>query len=66
MSLSDLMSSMDLTVWPLMALVLFGAAFVAILVRTFRSGSRAEQERAAGLPLDEAPAARDGSGTHRA
>lgn len=53
MKLSDIMSGANLTLYPKVALVLFLLAFVVVLVRTFNPGARAEQARAAGLPLDD-------------
>ncbi len=50
--MSELMSSLDLAFFPIVALLLFGAAFVAILVRTF-GATRDEMSRAAGLPLHD-------------
>jgi cbb3-type cytochrome oxidase subunit 3 len=54
MKLSDIVSGANLTLYPKVALVLFLLAFVIVLVRTFHPGARAEQERAAALPLDDA------------
>jgi len=52
-SLSDLMSHMDLAVWPQAALVIFLGVFIAIAWRTFRGMDAREQETLAGLPFDE-------------
>lgn len=57
MSMSELMSSLDLWVWPSMALVIFIAVFVAIVRRTLNKSRREEFERAGSLPLSDAPAA---------
>ncbi|MBX3384976.1 MAG: cbb3-type cytochrome c oxidase subunit 3 [Phycisphaeraceae bacterium] len=51
--MSELMSAMQLTTFPIVALVLFLLAFAAVLARIFRAGSRAEMDRHATLPLDE-------------
>lgn len=53
MSLSDVMSSADLSLWTQAALVLFLAVFVAVVVRVFRRASRPELDRAAHLPLQD-------------
>lgn len=34
--MSDLMSSMDLSIWPQLAMVIFGGVFVLIAIRTMR------------------------------
>ena len=52
MSLSDVVSHLDLAIWPKMALVLFVAVFVAVTVRALR-GSKAELDHAAHLPIEE-------------
>jgi len=59
MSLSDLMSGMKLSSWPIMALVLFAAVFVSVLWRTFRRSARKDMAETAQLPLDDAPIASD-------
>ena len=56
MSLSDLMSHMDLAVWPQAALVIFLGVFFAITWRTFRGMGVQEQDALAGLPFDEGAA----------
>lgn len=53
MSLTDLMSSMKLTVWPEVALLIFLGAFFAIAVRTFRASQRGAQDEAGRLPLED-------------
>jgi cbb3-type cytochrome oxidase subunit 3 len=55
--MSELMSSLDLWVWPSMALVIFLAVFVAIVRRTLNKSRREEFERAGQLPLSDAPVA---------
>lgn len=64
MSLSDLMSGMKLSTWPILALVLFAAVFVSVLWRTFRRSARQDHAESAQLPLDDAPVASD-SRLHR-
>ena len=58
MSLSELMSSMDLSVYPQVALVLFLAVFVSVTWRIFTRRGREECRAHALLPLDEDPARR--------
>lgn len=53
MSLSDIMSSMDLAVWPIAALVIFVGVFTIIMFRSFKRGSAAAHQRAAQLPLSD-------------
>jgi hypothetical protein len=50
MRLSDILSGVDLTVYPLIALVIFVGIFVVVLVRVARA-SRASIRDAAALPL---------------
>lgn len=53
MSLTEIMSAAKLSVYPTVALVLFLLAFGLILWRTFRPGSKEEQNHAANLPLED-------------
>jgi hypothetical protein len=53
MSLTDVMSSMDLAVYPQIALVLFLGVFAAVSIRTLRRGSADELRRGSRLPLEE-------------
>lgn len=53
MSLTDIMSSMDLAVWPIAALVIFVGVFAVIMFRSFKRGSAATHRRAAELPLSD-------------
>lgn len=55
MRLSELMSNMDMTFWPQVALVLFMAIFAGVLVRVFSRKRTAEYERAARIPLEDEP-----------
>ena len=56
MSLTDLMSHMDLAIWPQAALVIFLGVFFAVAWRTFKGVGAKEQEALAGLPFDEGTA----------
>lgn len=59
MSLQDVISHVDLATYPQVALVLFLAAFAGVVLRVVRQRHEVELwERAARLPLDEAPGAR--------
>ncbi|MGF1511671.1 MAG: cbb3-type cytochrome oxidase subunit 3 [Myxococcota bacterium] len=51
MRLSELMSSMDLSFYPQVALVIFLAVFIGVVVRLFTR--KEEYERAARLPLED-------------
>lgn len=52
MRLSDIMSRMDLTVWPIAALVIFVGVFILVMGKLF-SRSRSENDRAAAMPLSD-------------
>ena len=52
MSLTDVVSHLDLAIWPKMALVLFLAVFVAVTAKALLS-SKPELDRAARLPIDD-------------
>ena len=60
MKLSDVMSAAGLSVYAVVALVLFLGAFVAITLRTLAPGAAAQHAADARLPLtdDDGPAAR--------
>ncbi len=53
MSLADVMGHAGLSAYAVAGLVLFLAAFVAIVVRTFWPGRGRELDHAARLPLDD-------------
>ncbi len=55
MRLSDIMSHMNLTVYPEVAMVLFLAVFAAVAWRVFRRRNAAELEAQGSLPLDDSP-----------
>ncbi|QOJ01316.1 MAG: hypothetical protein HRU70_12810 [Phycisphaeraceae bacterium] len=55
MSLTDLMSGMDLTIYPLVAMVLFIGVY-ALVARRVWLEPKVERDRQAGLPLDDSPA----------
>lgn len=52
MRLSELMSKMDLSAYPQVALIIFLAVFAGVLVRVFSRKRGPEYRRAARLPLD--------------
>ncbi|MCW5764809.1 MAG: hypothetical protein KIT68_02395 [Phycisphaeraceae bacterium] len=54
MRLTDVMSSMDLAVYPALALVLFTGVFALVAIRVART-RREEAARWSSLPLDETP-----------
>jgi hypothetical protein len=54
MSLSDIVSHMQLDVFPNLALVLFLAAFAMVLYKVART-TRAEADRQASIPLSDTP-----------
>lgn len=53
MRLSDLMSAADLDIWPQMALVIFIAVFVGVVVKTFAKSQQKNHEEARFLPLED-------------
>jgi cbb3-type cytochrome oxidase subunit 3 len=55
MRLSDIMSGLDLTIFPKVALVIFLGVFVAVVTRALARSRRAEFSRAASMPLDDGP-----------
>lgn len=52
MSLTDLMSGMNLVHWPLAALLIFVSVFVGVVIWTL-TRPRSEIERAARLPIQD-------------
>lgn len=50
----ELLGSVDLTIWPEAALVIFAGIFVTVCLRTFATG-RAVSERAANIVLSDEP-----------
>jgi cbb3-type cytochrome oxidase subunit 3 len=52
MRLSDIMSRMDLTIWPVAALVIFLGIFILIAMRTMKR-PREELASEASLPLQD-------------
>lgn len=53
--MSQLMSAMNLWLFPTLALVFFLLAFLMIMARLFAPGRGPELARAASLPLDDTP-----------
>ena len=53
MRLSELVSDLTPATFTIVATVIFVAVFVAVAIRTFHPGGRAEQQRALLLPLDD-------------
>jgi cbb3-type cytochrome oxidase subunit 3 len=51
--LVDVMSASGLSGYAIVALLLFVAAFVTVIILTFRPGTRVLHERVARLPLDD-------------
>lgn len=62
MRLTDVMSAMGLSVYPIVAMVLFAAVFVAVVARVMSRKARAEMDAAARLPL-AGDGAEQGGGT---
>lgn len=59
MKLSDIMGHAGLSMYAQVALVLFLAVFVAVIIRTWAPSRRREMQDAAMIPLnDELPASR--------
>jgi cbb3-type cytochrome oxidase subunit 3 len=53
MKLSDIMSNAGLSIYAEIALVLFLAVFIAVVIRTWAPSRRRALEEAAQLPLDD-------------
>lgn len=53
MRLSDIMSSVDLTLFPKIALLLFLAAFAGLMIRTFIRYAGSRDTVAASMPLQD-------------
>lgn len=53
MKLADVMSASGLSIYAIVALLLFVGAFVAVVVLTFRPGTRERHARDARLPLED-------------
>lgn len=53
MSLTDIMSSMELSMYPQIALALFLVVFAAIVTRVWSKRRKAEMTAAAHLPLQD-------------
>jgi cbb3-type cytochrome oxidase subunit 3 len=53
MTLADVMGNSGLAIFAEIAMVLFIAAFLVVMVRLFLPGRRRELEEAARLPLDD-------------
>lgn len=53
MRLSELMSQMDLAIYPQVALVIFLGVFVGVLYRVFSRRYTQDYEEASRLPLDD-------------
>jgi cbb3-type cytochrome oxidase subunit 3 len=64
MSLTSIMSAAGLTIYPIVALVLFLTVFLAVMVRTMNRRSRETFNRCARIPLDDAPLAHQDTNAH--
>ena len=53
MRLSDIMSNMDLAFFPQIALVIFLAVFVSVVIRLYSTSSAKDYEDAARLPFGD-------------
>lgn len=62
MRLTDVMSSMGLAFYPVVALVLFLAVFVAVVARAYSRSRKDEMDRAGLIPLSDDGAARGPAG----
>jgi hypothetical protein len=61
MRLSDIMSRLDLAVYPEVALVLFLGVFAAVMIRVYGRSRSQEMSRAASMPLEDPPTTVNGS-----
>ena len=53
MRLSELMSNMDLSFWPQVALIIFVAIFAGVVVKTFAKSQQTKHEAASRMPLED-------------
>lgn len=53
MSLTDLMSAMGLAVFPLIAMVIFIAVFIGVVIYTFHPRNRQRHRSSSQMPLDD-------------
>ena len=53
MRLSDIMSSMDLAIWPQVALVIFLVVFAGVIYQVVAKSKSKDYQRAARLPLED-------------
>lgn len=53
MRLTDIMSGLNLSIYPQIALVIFVAIFTGVLIRVFSRSRKGEFERAANMPLND-------------
>lgn len=60
MRMTDLVSGLNLTLFPIIGLVIFGLVFVVVFTRALTM-SRKRAKDAASLPLDDAPTDPDGA-----
>ena len=59
MRMSDIVSSMDMTVFPIIGLVIFLGVFIVVVVRAVLT-SPVDAQHAASIPLDDERAANSG------
>ena len=55
MSMSDIVSSLRATVWPIAGLFIFAGLFLAIIVHTWRITPKQDHEDASRIPLEDEP-----------
>jgi cbb3-type cytochrome oxidase subunit 3 len=60
MKLSDIMANAGLSMYAQVALVLFLAVFIAVVIRTWSPSRRREMDEAAMIPLNDQPPASRG------
>lgn len=65
MSLSDVISSLGLSIYPIIALTLFLFVFTGVIIKVLRARERADLDHGAMLPLADEQAA-GAAGTHAA
>ncbi len=53
MSMSDIVSALSTTIWPIAGLILFAALFAAIVFKTYRLTPPEEHDEASRIPLDD-------------
>jgi cbb3-type cytochrome oxidase subunit 3 len=64
MKLSDLVSNLGLSIFPIVGLILFLAVFIGVVIRATSRRRAADLDHAARLPLDDGPVLASANPSH--